>query len=208
MKSWLGAFTATAVTENVAVTVLAASTLVSVQVAPTQSPLKPLNVKPAAGVAVHVLVPPSFTGLGVHVTVPPLTGLAVAVIAKVVGATTIGAKVAVTLCAARTLVSVQVAPVQSPLKPLKVKPAAGVAVQVLEPPWVTGLGVQLTVPPLAGLAVAVISKVTGGIGAKLAVTVMAACTLVSVHVAPTQSPLKALKVKPAAGVAVHVLVSP
>ena len=143
-----------------------------------------------------------------QLTVPPLTGLAVAVIAKVVGATMIGAKVAVTLFAARTLVSVQVAPVQSPLKPLKVKPAAGVAEQVLDPPWVTGFGVQATVPPSTGLAVAVISKVTGGIGAKLAVTVAAACTLISVQVAPTQSPLKALKLKPAAGVAVHVLVSP
>ena len=32
-----------------------------------------------------------------------------------------------------------------------------VAVQVLLPPWVTEVGLQLTVPPAAGLAVAVMA---------------------------------------------------
>ena len=43
-----------------------------------------------------------------------------------------------------------------------------VAVQVLEPPWLTGLGVQATVPPSTGLAVAVIvMTVLGGLAAPL-----------------------------------------
>jgi len=147
-----------------------------------------------------VLVPPKATGFGVQLTVPPFAGLAAVVIAKV-----IGVKVAVTLFAANTLARVHVTPVQSPLKAPKAKPAAGVAVQTLAPPWLTGFGVQLTVPPFAGLAVVAIGKV---IGVKMAVTLFAASTLASEHVAPVQSPLKTLKMKPAAGVAVQVLVPP
>lgn len=50
---------------------------------------------------------------------------------------------------------VQVSPVQSPLKALKVKPGWAVAAQVLLPPKATLPGVQVTSPPAAGLAVAV-----------------------------------------------------
>ena len=66
-------------------------------------------------------------------------------------------KFAVTLFAEVTLVSVQVAPVQSPLQAVNVKPALAVAVQVLDPPWPTGFGVQLTVPAPAGFTAVVMA---------------------------------------------------
>ena len=108
--------------------------------------------------AVGSLAPPEGTGFGAQLTVPPFAGLDVVVIAKV----GIGAKVADTVLAATTFVSVQVAPVQSPLKALKLKPAAGIAVQTLVPPEGTGLGVQVTVPPSAGLAAVVIARLGSG----------------------------------------------
>jgi hypothetical protein len=63
----------------------------------------------------------------------------------------------VTLLGAVTLLNVQVAPVQSPLKVLNTYPALVDAAQVLLPPCPTGFGEQLTVPPAVGLAVAVIA---------------------------------------------------
>src|SRR5688500_5300779 len=84
-----------------------------------------------------------------------------------------GTNAAVTLLAEVTLVSVQVAPVQSPLHPANWKPALGVAVQVVVPPWPTGLGEQLTVPPLAGFAAVVtVYEIT----VKFAVTLLAEVT--------------------------------
>ena len=66
-------------------------------------------------------------------------------------------KFAVTLFAEVTFVSVQVAPTQSPLQAVKPKPAFAVAVQVLDPPWPTGFGVQLTVPAPAGFTAVVMA---------------------------------------------------
>src|SRR5690606_6622186 len=77
-------------------------------------------------------------------------------------------------------------------------------VQVLEPPWPTGFGEQVTVPAPAGLtavAIAYMSRV------KFAVTLCAE-TPVSVQVAPAQSPLQLAKVYPVLAVAVHVLAPP
>ncbi len=56
-----------------------------------------------------------------------------------------------------TLLKVQVAPLQSPLKVLKVYPVLALAVQVLSEPWATGLAVHVTVPPKLGLAVVVMA---------------------------------------------------
>src|SRR6185369_9901557 len=143
---------------------------------------------------------------GVELIVPAPAPALPAVSTKASGGTTIGVKFAVTDMGACTLTSAHVVPTQSPLKLSKEKPAAGVAMQVLVPPWSTGSGVQVIVPPSTGLAVAVMGNVMGTtmIGEKVAVTLAAATTLARVHVAPTQSPLKALKVKPAAAVAVQV----
>jgi hypothetical protein len=62
-------------------TLLAEVTLDNVQVAPEQSPLKPVKLYPALAVAVQVLLPPSITTEGEHDVVPPATGFAVPVIA-------------------------------------------------------------------------------------------------------------------------------
>ena len=66
-------------------------------------------------------------------------------------------KLAVTLFVEVTPASVQFEPLQSPLQLVNVKPAFAVAVHVLLPPWLTGLFVQDTVPPLEGLAAVVIA---------------------------------------------------
>ena len=52
---------------------------------------------------------------------------------------------------------------------------------------------QLTVPPAAGLAVAVMAWVVA-VAVNLAVTLLALVTFVSVQVVPVQSPLKLVKV--------------
>lgn len=60
-------------------------------------------------------------------------------------------KLAVTAIGLVTAAKLHVAPLQSPLQPLKTKPAFAVAVQVEAPPSTTMFAVQLTVPPLGGL---------------------------------------------------------
>jgi hypothetical protein len=90
-----------------------------------------------------------------------------------------------------TFVSAQVEPEQSPLQPANVNPEEAVAVQVLLPPWLTGLLVQLTVPPAGGLAAVVIGY---EFRLKFAVTARAEVTLVNVQVVPVQFPLQPVKV--------------
>jgi hypothetical protein len=136
---------------NVAVTLRADVTLEIVQLVPEHAPLQPVKTKPTFAVAVQVVELPCGTGLGEQLTVPPVPGLELVVTAYVTAV-----KFAVTLFAAVTFESTQFEPLQSPLQLLNVKPALGVAVQVLLPPWLTGLLVQLTVPPPAGFAEAVI----------------------------------------------------
>jgi len=63
-------------------------------------------------------------------------------------------KLATTLFADCTSESVHVKPEQSPLNPVKRYPVAPLAVQVLDCPWPTGLGEQVTVPAADGLATA------------------------------------------------------
>jgi hypothetical protein len=135
-------------------------------------------------------------------------------------------KVSVTGCRANTavrLVAAVMATVQAPtpeqlppFQPVKMEPAAGVAVSVtllplgklLEQvaPQVIPAGELVTVPVPAPVMLKV--KVTG-CRAKVAVTVVATA-MVTAHVAvPEQPPpLQAVKVEPAAGVAVSVTVLP
>lgn len=54
-----------------------------------------------------------------------------------------------------TLVRLQLAPAQLPVNALNVNPALAAAVQLALPPLLTVVGVQVTVPPTAGLAVPV-----------------------------------------------------
>ena len=132
---------------NAAVTVFGDVTFEIVQVAPEQSPLQPAKAKPTLAVAVQVVESPLGTGFGEQLTVPPFGGFALVVTVKVPG---VEVKFAMTDFADVTFVRLQVEPVQLPLQPTKVNPEAGVAVQVELPPWLTGFGEQLTVPPAAG----------------------------------------------------------
>src|SRR5439155_649690 len=105
-------------------------------------PLQPVKVEPAAGVAVNVTavplaklavqVRPQLIPTGALVTVPlPVPAL------LTVSATVGRAKVAVTVVAAlRVTVQVPVPEHPPPLQPVKVEPAAGVAVSVTAVPLV------------------------------------------------------------------------
>ena len=83
-----------------------------------------------------------------------------------------GAKFATTALFAVMLVILQVAPVQSPLNAVKVKPVLALAVQLALPPLATVVGVHVTVPPVSGLAVPVTVRLPTA--AKVALTVQLA----------------------------------
>jgi hypothetical protein len=125
----------------------------------------------------------------------------------------IGVKPAVTVFA-RFIVTVQVAavPVQAPVQPLKVEPAAAVAVSVTVLFWLKlaaqaapqsiPAGELVTVPvPVPALVTVSIT----GTGVKLAVTVFAMdIVTVQVVAVPVQAPDQPSNVEPVAGVAVRV----
>ena len=200
-----------------------ATLIVTVQVAvPEQPPpLQPVNVAPAAGVAVSVTalpplndaeqVVPQLIPAGTLVTVPDPAPARLTVSAK-----DCRPKFAVT-DVATLIVTVQVpVPEQPPpLQPVNVEPAAGVAVNVTTAPLVNdaeqvvpqliAAGVLVTVPvPLPPL-VTVSAK---GCRPKFAVTEVAAF-IVTAHVpVPVHAPLQPVNVAPAAGVAVSVMAVP
>jgi hypothetical protein len=190
---------------------------------PVQAPLQPVNVEPVAGVAVKVTelplaneaahVAPQVIPVGALVTVPlPVPDL-VTVNENDVGNSV---NVAVTELAALTVTTQVPVPAQPPLQPVKVEPAAGVAVSVTAVPLVKAceqvapqampagalLTVPLPVPDLVTLSVK--DDCT-----KLAVT-DAAAVIVVVHVpVPVQPPpVQPVNVEPAAGVAVKVTAVP
>src|SRR6058998_3905639 len=139
--------------------------------------------------------------------VPAASGLSVKVV---------NAKVAVTEVAA-VMVTVQVpVPVQPPLQPVKVEPAAGTAVSVTAVPLVKvaaqvalqemPAGALVTVPLPVPLGLTVNVKVCS---AKVAVTVVAAPSVTRHVPVPEQlPPLQPAKVEPAAGAAVSVTAVP
>ena len=126
---------------KVAVTVVAAlSVTVHVPVPEQPPPLQPVNVEPAAGVALKVTagppgnaaehVAPQEIPAGLLVTVPVPVPLGLTVRVKVWTA-----KVAITVVAALSVtVHVPVPEQPPPLQPVKVEPAAGVAVKVTAAP--------------------------------------------------------------------------
>src|SRR6266403_5304106 len=208
---------------SVAVTDVAAL-IVTVQVpAPVQPPpLQPVKLEPAAGVAVSVTavplvnekaqVAPQEMPAGALVTVPLPAPVLLTVSEKLWSA-----KVAVTDCAP-LIVTVQVpVPEQPPpLQPVKVDPAAGVAVSVTmvplanEPehvvPHEIPAGALVMVPLPAPVLLTVSAKLWS---ASVAVTDVAALIVtVQVPVPEQPPPLQPVKLEPAAGVAVSVTAVP
>jgi hypothetical protein len=125
-------------------------------------------------------------------------------------------KVAVIACAA-LIVAVHVpVPEQPPLQPVKVEPAAGVAVSVTAVPEVKEVeqvapqeipAGELVTVPLPVPALATVSAKDDC--TKLAVTVVAAFTVTAHVPVPEQPPpLQPLNVEPAAGAAVRVTTAP
>src|SRR5438132_6829110 len=126
-----------------------------------------------------------------------------------------GGKVAVAVVAAESVTVQAPVPEQPPLQPVKVEPAAGTAVSVTAVPFVKlaeqvapqviPAGLLVTVPVPAPAGVTVNTKV----GAKVAVTVVAAESVTVQAPVPEQPPpLQPVKVEPAAAVAVSVTVVP
>src|SRR5438093_1194333 len=200
-----------------------AALMVTLQVpVPAQLPLQPVKVEPAAGVAVSVTavplanvaeqVVPHEIPAGALVTVPVPAPVLLTVSEKLCSA-----KVAVTVVAAPSVTEHVPVPVQPPpLQPVKVEPAAGVAVSVTAVPLANvaeqvvpqamPAGALVTVPVPAPLGLTVNVKVCS---AKLAATVVAAPSVTEQVPVPAQPPpLQPVKVEPAAGAAVSVTAVP
>jgi hypothetical protein len=124
-------------------------------------------------------------------------------------------KVAVTARAALIVTEQLPVPVQAPLQPVKVEPAAGVAVKVTavpvvndaehEAPQLMPAGLLVTVPLPAPALVTVSAKVGR---ANVAVTARAALIVTEQLPVPVQAPLQPVKVEPAVGAAVRVTAVP
>src|SRR5262245_11311357 len=127
---------------KVAVTDCAALIVTAQEPVPVQPPpLQPVKLEPAAGVAVRVTAVP-LANEAEHVAphVMPAGALVMvplpAPVLLTVSAMPCSAKVAVTDCAALIVTAQVPVPVQPPLQPVKVEPAAGVAVRVTTVPVV------------------------------------------------------------------------
>jgi len=208
---------------KVAVTVVALlSVTVHVPVPEQPPPLQPVNVEPAAGVAVNVTTVP-FAYAAMHVEPHEMpAGLLVTVpipepVLFTVSVEAWTAKAAATVVFAPSVtVHVPVPEQPPPLQPEKREPAAGVAVSVTAVPLANEAeqvapqampaGALVTVPLPAPLGLTVSVK---DCGTNVAATVVEAAS-VTVHVpVPEQPPpLQAVKVDPAAGVAVSVTIVP
>ncbi len=164
---------------KVAVTDCAADIVREQVLVPVQLPLQPVKMEPTAGVAVRVTAV-----LAAYASVQSLpqltpTGLLLTVPAPVPAFVTVReyvwvVKVAVTDCAADMVTEQVLVPVQLPLHPVKVEPAAAVAVRVTAVlsayasvqslPQLTPTGLLLTVPVPVPALVTVRGYVTGGGG--------------------------------------------
>jgi hypothetical protein len=201
---------------NVAVTAMAALTVTTQVPVPLHAPPQPPNVEPAAAVAVSVNCAPGVTDseqsdpheipAGALVTVPVPRPFLVTV-----SVTGMRLNVAVTVVAAFTVTVQPAVPVQAPLQPANVEPAAGVAVSVNCVPGDTvseqSLPHEMPAGALVTLPVPLPLRVTvspTGAGLNVAVTVVAAFTVTAQVLVPLQAPLHPAKVEPPVPVAVSV----
>jgi hypothetical protein len=123
---------------NAAVTLWAWLMLTVHDPAPVQAPLQPVKVEPASGIASRVtLVPlaklalqavPQFMPAGLEATIPVPVPFFVTPSVYVLESVVVN--VAVTFCAADIVTAQLFVPVQAPLQPANVEPAAGAAVRV------------------------------------------------------------------------------
>jgi hypothetical protein len=191
--------------------------MLTVQAPPVHAPLQPPNSEPALGAALSVTladcgkealqVAPQLIPEGAEVTVPePAPALVT------VSALCATEKTALTLALALS-VNVQVVdvPVQPPLQPVKLAPAAGAAVNVTTV-FCARLAAQLVegqlIPPVLEttfpepITLTLSERLPGGSGAKLAVTVVFAF-MTSWHCAvPVHPPLHPLNCEFASGTAI------
>src|SRR5262245_44653019 len=184
-------------------------------------PLQPVKLEPAAGAAVSVTavplaneaehVAPHVMPAGALVMVPLPAPVLLSVSAKLWTA-----KVAVTDCAALIVTAQVPVPVQPPLQPVEIVPAAGVAARVTTVPVVKEVehvaphvmpaGALVMVPLPAPVLLTVSAKPCS---AKVAVTDCAALIVtVQVPVPVQPPPLQPVKLEPAAGAAVSVTAVP
>src|SRR6195952_3577163 len=206
---------------NVAVTDLAALIdSVQVVVAPAQAPLQPVKLEPAAATAVSVTDAP-LTKLNWHVAPHAMpAGLLETLPAPVPVVATVrcfgrSVNVAVTDLATVSETLQVAVPLQAPLQPVKLEPAAATAVSVTDAPltklnWhVTpqsmpaGLLVTepLPVPPFATVSCT-------GRSVNVAVTDLATDIDTLQVAVPLQAPLQPVKLEPAAATAVSVTDAP
>ncbi len=189
---------------------------------PEHAPLQPVKEDPAAGAAVKVTAVPVVNAVEQAVPQEMPAGALVTVPLPAPDLVTVSAKddcmkVAVTFWAVLIVtVQVLVVPVQPPPQPVKVEPAAGVAVNVTAVPLVNDAeqvapqempaGALVTVPEPAP---AVVNESVNDGSANVAVTLWAALiTTVQVLAVPEHAPLQPAKVEPAAGAAVKVTAVP
>ena len=183
---------------------------------PLHAPPQPVNVVPAAGVAVSVTVlplaklalqvPPQLIPAGLLMTVP--VPLPVLLIVSVVGA---AVKVAATVCVPFMTTTQGPVPLQAPPQPAKVEPPVGVAVSVTVlplaklaeqvPPQSIPAGVLVTVP----VPVLFTESVAGdAAGSNCAFTIWLLFVTTTQDPVPVQAPLQPANVDPPLPVAVRV----
>jgi hypothetical protein len=211
---------------KVAVTDVAALTVTMQVPVPVHAPDHPANVDPELAVAANVTevpvaklavhVVPQLMPAGLLVTVPVPDPAFVTVSGNCVGAAVLN--VAVTVVAAVGVTVHVPVPVQPPVHPANVEPAAGIAVNVTEVPLVKLAvhvvpqlmpeGVLVTVP----VPVPAVCTVTATVAAvevlKVAVTEALAAKTIAQAPVPVQAPDHPTNVEPVAGVAVSETAAP
>src|SRR5882724_11840233 len=215
----------TVVEVKVAVTVGAAEAITVQGPVPVHGPLvQPVNVEFGLGIATRVTAVP-LTKLAVQVApqsispdvfvTPPVTAPAPVPDLETVSVK-VGAKVAVTLVAAASVTVQDAVPLQPPpLQPVKAEPRPGLAVSVTEVPLLKAAahtapqsmpaGLLVTAPaPVPALAI-----VRAKVGAKVAVTLVAAASVTVQEAVPVQPPpLQPVKAEPGPALAVRVTEAP